>query len=196
MEPLTVPILLIERSNPKFGFQNKIDMNMIRFSIAASAAALMLFSCSEGGEATVTPDRDVAQEGTTETAKPDKAMDPARQEAATPATPTTTMTFKEYEHDFGTMNEGDAVTHLFEFTNTGTEPLLLTNCKGSCGCTVPKCPKEPIAPGASGTIEVKFNSKGKKNAQTKRVTIDANTDPAQTILTITANVTPNPMLVK
>jgi hypothetical protein len=94
------------------------------------------------------------------------------------------------------MNEGDAVTHLFEFTNTGTEPLLLTNCKGSCGCTVPKCPKEPIAPGASGTIEVKFNSKGKKNAQTKRVTIDANTDPAQTILTITANVTPNPMLVK
>ncbi len=160
--------------------------------LAAIAAATTLFSCAEGGEANAT----AAGTETTNEAKPDKAMDPARDEAATPAAPTTTMTFTEYEHDFGTMNEGDVVTHVFEFTNTGSEPLVLSNCKGSCGCTVPQCPKEPIAPGATGTIEVKFNSKGKKNAQTKRVTIDANTDPAQTILTIKANVTPNPMMAK
>ena len=88
------------------------------------------------------------------------------------------------------LDEGDAVTHIFSFTNTGSEPLILDKCKGSCGCTVPQCPKEPIPPGASGEIEVKFNSKGKKNNQTKTVTINANTDPGQTILKIKAFVNP------
>lgn len=117
-------------------------------------------------------------------------FDPAKQQAAVPAGPTTTVTFASYEHDFGTLDAGESVTHMFEFTNTGDEPLLLDKCKGSCGCTVPKCPKEPIAPGEKGQIEVKFNSKGKKNKQTKKVTINANTDPGQTFLTITAFVNP------
>jgi hypothetical protein len=55
---------------------------------------------------------------------------------------------------------------------------------------VPQCPKNPIPPGASGEIKVVFNSKGKKNMQTKRVTITANTEPMETVLTIKANVTP------
>ena len=121
---------------------------------------------------------------------PGHKLDPAKAQAAKPAGPTTTMVFDSYEHDFGTMDEGDAVTHVFSFTNTGSEPLILDKCKGSCGCTVPQCPKEPIAPGASGEIEVKFNSKGKKNNQTKTVTINANTDPGQTILKIKAFVNP------
>lgn len=100
------------------------------------------------------------------------------------------MTFASYEHDFGTIKEGESVTHLFTFTNTGSEPLLIQQCKGSCGCTVPQCPTQPIPPGGKGSIEVKFNSAGKKNAQTKQVTIDANTDPFQTKLTIKANVLP------
>ena len=90
------------------------------------------------------------------------------------------------------IDEGDAVTHIFTFTNTGDNPLIIDRCKGSCGCTVPKCPKEPIAPGEEGEIEVKFNSKGKKNKQTKTVTINANTVPEQTRITISANVTPAP----
>ena len=85
------------------------------------------------------------------------------------------------------------MVHTFEFVNSGTEPLILDKCKGSCGCTVPECPKEPILPGKSGKIEVKFNSKGKKNKQTKKVTVTANTDPGQTILTINAQVTPAPV---
>lgn len=105
--------------------------------------------------------------------------------------PTTTMLFDEYEHDFGVMNEGDKVEHIFTFTNTGDNPLILGDCKGSCGCTVPTCPKDPIQPGGTGEIKVVFNSRGKKNKQTKRVTITANTAPEpQTVLTITANVTP------
>ena len=102
----------------------------------------------------------------------------------------TSISFKEYTHDFGTINEGDVVVHTFEFVNSGTVPLILDKCKGSCGCTVPKCPKDPILPGKSGKIEVKFNSKGKKNKQTKKITVSANTNPGQTILTINAQVTP------
>ena len=100
------------------------------------------------------------------------------------------MVFEEEVYDFGTMNEGESVTHLFQFTNGGNVPLMLSNCKGSCGCTVPQCPKAPIMPGEGGEIEVKFNSKGKKNAQTKTVTINANIPGGQKILTIRANVTP------
>lgn len=103
---------------------------------------------------------------------------------------TTTIKFDEYSHDFGTINEGDSPEHIFSFTNTGDNPLILEKCKGSCGCTVPNCPKNPIAPGEKGEIKVVFNSKGKKNSQTKKVTVTGNTDPGQTILTIKAQVTP------
>lgn len=111
-----------------------------------------------------------------------------------PTGPTTTMLFEEYEWDFGVMDEGDKVEHIFKFTNTGDNPLILGNCKGSCGCTVPTCPKDPIPPGGEGEIKVVFNSRGKKNKQTKRVTITANTSPEPTTtLTISANVTPAPV---
>ena len=107
---------------------------------------------------------------------------------ATPTGPTTTMNFAESTFDFGTIDEGEKVSHVYEFTNTGNEPLVISNAKGSCGCTVPKWPKSPIAPGETGEILVEFNSKGKTGKQTKRVTITANTDPAQSFLTITGQV--------
>ena len=66
--------------------------------------------------------------------------------------------------------------------------MLISNAKGSCGCTVPKWPKEAIAPGASGEIQVTFNSRGKKGKQHKSVTLTANTDPANTRLYIKADV--------
>ncbi len=106
--------------------------------------------------------------------------------------PATSISFDEMEHHFGTIDEGDKVEHVFTFKNTGSEPLILEKCKGSCGCTVPTCPTEPILPGASGEIKVVFNSRGKKNHQEKRVTITANTEPIQTVLKIIADVTPDP----
>ena len=160
------------------------------FTTLTMAALLVGFSaCNEGGSDTVTSKAIETAPETPVNAKPEKFA-PAKAQAEKPAGPTTTMVFDSYEHDFGTMDEGDAVTHVFSFTNTGSEPLILDKCKGSCGCTVPQCPKEPIAPGANGEIEVKFNSKGKKNNQTKTVTINANTDPGQTILKIKAFVNP------
>ena len=72
--------------------------------------------------------------------------------------------------------------------NTGDEPLIITIAKGSCGCTVPSWPKEPIAPGTTGEFVVRFDSKGKAGFQAKRVTITANTDPVNTYLTVKGQV--------
>ena len=167
-------------------------MNIAR-SLSLFAIPLLLIACGEAAEGT--PDTAQPDAPATEAPAPaEKAMDPARDAAEAPAEAgaTTSITFAENSHDFGTIDEGDVVTHVFTFTNTGNNPLILDRCKGSCGCTVPQCPKEPIAPGATGEIEVKFNSKGKKNKQTKTVTINANTVPEQTRITISANAPPAP----
>src|SRR5690242_20400174 len=68
------------------------------------------------------------------------------------------VTFEKATHDFGDINQGDKVEQTFKFTNTGTEPLLITNVNVQCGCTTPSWPREPIAPGAKGEIVVVFNS--------------------------------------
>ena len=79
---------------------------------------------------------------------------------------------------------------IFTFKNTGNEPLIISNAKAGCGCTVPQWPKEPIAPGESGTIAVKFNSKGKPGKQTKRVTLTMNTTPNTKQLRLSGLVNP------
>ena len=102
--------------------------------------------------------------------------------------PKTVMTFDEYVHDFGKVMQDSENSYTFKFTNTGSEPLVIEKAKGSCGCTVPTYPKEPIPPGGIGEIGVVYKPGKQKNNQTKKVTITANTDPVQTILTIKANV--------
>jgi len=100
------------------------------------------------------------------------------------------MTFTEVEYDFGTVDEGTVVEHEYKFKNTGNAPLIVVNAKGSCGCTVPTWSKEPIAPGAEGSMLVKFNTNGKPNAQTKTVTIKANTEKGTESIRIKGFVTP------
>lgn len=103
-----------------------------------------------------------------------------------------TMDFEVKNHDFGTINEGDVVEHIFKFTNNGKAPLVITSARGSCGCTVPSYPKEAVQPGESGEMLVKFNSRGRKNQQTKTVTITANTESGKETLQIKSFVTPDP----
>ncbi len=105
-----------------------------------------------------------------------------------PKGPTTTIEFEENEFDFGTVTEGETVRYTYKFKNTGNEFLIIKNAKGSCGCTVPSWPKEPLAPGETAEMLVEFNTKGKNGRQSKRVTITANTDPIQTFLTIKGEV--------
>jgi len=110
---------------------------------------------------------------------------------------TAIMTFDEASHDFGTITEGDVAKTTFTFTNTGKVPLLIVDARGSCGCTVPKFPKNvPIAPGEKGEILVSFDSNNKPNLQQKTVTISANTASGRETLRIKALVTPDPVKQK
>ena len=95
----------------------------------------------------------------------------------------------EEEYNFGTINQGEVVSHTFKFKNTGSEPLIITDAKATCGCTIPKKPTEPIAPGETGELVVEFNSAGKSGAQTKQVTVTANTNPPQSFIRIVSDVT-------
>ena len=108
--------------------------------------------------------------------------------AVDPNRPTTTIQFDKEKYSFGTINEGEKAKHSFSFTNVGTEPLIIQNAKASCGCTVPTYSKEPVAPGATGVIDVVFDSKGRPGKTSKTVTITANTEPVKTILSITGEV--------
>jgi hypothetical protein len=102
----------------------------------------------------------------------------------------TSISFEKMEHDFGTIEQNTTNPYTFTFTNTGTEPLLISDAKGSCGCTVPDYPREPVMPGQQGEIKVVYSPGQQKNMQTKTVTITANTEPATTVLRIKANVNP------
>ncbi len=106
-----------------------------------------------------------------------------------PTGPTTVIEYTdEGRFDFGKADEGDIVKHSFKFKNVGTEPLVISNARGSCGCTVPTWPKEPVPPGGNGEIYVEFNTKGKPGVQSKRVTVTANTNPTETFLEIRGEV--------
>jgi hypothetical protein len=106
-----------------------------------------------------------------------------------PATaPLTKLEFSESLYDFGKINEGEKVNHIFKFTNTGDKPLMLQDARASCGCTVPEYTKDTIAPGASGEIKVIFDSSGKNGKIDKTVTVTANTEPATTDIKITGFV--------
>lgn len=100
------------------------------------------------------------------------------------------MSFDKAEHDFGQIVQGTPQETIFTFTNTGDAPLIITDAKSSCGCTVPQYPKnQPIAPGESGEMVVKFNGSG-QNQVTKTITVTANTEKGSELLRIKAFVNP------
>jgi len=99
------------------------------------------------------------------------------------------MSFEKSEHDFGTIEQNTPQETVFKFTNTGNGPLIITEATSSCGCTVPNPPKDPIAPGASSEMVVKFNGSG-QNQVTKTITVKANTAKGSEILRIKAFVNP------
>jgi Protein of unknown function (DUF1573) len=100
------------------------------------------------------------------------------------------ITFEKKTHEFGDIMQGDKVEETFKFTNTGNEPLIITNVQVTCGCTTPKgWPRDPIAPGGKAEITVGFNSAGKDGRQNKVVTIVSNATNADgSQISFTANV--------
>lgn len=103
------------------------------------------------------------------------------------------MVFKSEEYNYGTIKQGESVTHEFTFVNNGKEDLIITNAQGSCGCTVPQYPKEPVKTGESGTIKVTFNSAGKMGLQDKTVTITSNAKNSPRILHIKGSIEAAPV---
>ena len=100
------------------------------------------------------------------------------------------ITFEKETHDYGKIKQNANGECEFTFKNTGTEPLLISNARGSCGCTVPTWPREPIAPGATATIKVKYDTK-RIGAINKSVTIQSNAVNAPTkIIRIKGEVLP------
>lgn len=122
------------------------------------------------------------------TADPSMMSTPPQQPISQPVNNPTTMAFNQMAHDFGAIDQNTENTHVFNFTNTGDKPLIIETATGSCGCTVPEFPREPIAPGASSQIKVVYKPGKQKGLQNKTVTVIANTQPKDTRLTISANV--------
>lgn len=98
--------------------------------------------------------------------------------------------FESTDHDFGTINEGDKVEHVYKFKNTGNADLVLSSVKPSCGCTVPTYTETPVKPGESGEIKAVFDSSGKSGAQQKTITVTLNSEKGTETLNFKANVTP------
>ncbi|MFM7628988.1 MAG: DUF1573 domain-containing protein [Algoriphagus sp.] len=119
------------------------------------------------------------------------AVNPDLAQTTTNADPSTlgAFQFTEMEFDFGTINEGKVVEKIFNFTNNGQAPLVISNITASCGCTSPDWTKTPVKPGEKGYVKVVFDSKAKSGAQSPTVTIQANTNPSVTRLSLKGTVT-------
>jgi len=121
----------------------------------------------------------------------DVVTNPATADQGSPSgddVPVPVFSFEKEVHDFGKIVQGEKVAYSFKFKNTGNADLIITSAKGSCGCTVPEWPTDPIPPGGEGKIDVVFNSEGKSGQQNKKVTIVANTVPNTKVLAINGMV--------
>lgn len=97
------------------------------------------------------------------------------------------ITFEKEVHDYGTIKQGADGGCEFKFKNTGREPLIISNARGSCGCTVPQWPKDPIKPGESGVIKVNYDTK-RVGPINKTVTITSNAKSANKVIRIAGTV--------
>ncbi|KGO95644.1 hypothetical protein Q767_10485 [Flavobacterium enshiense DK69] len=144
------------------------------FGMLAIAALVLSTSCKQGNASEKTDETNV-EKVTAENAVNGKLP---------------VVKFDKTEHDFGDIKEGDKVETVFKITNEGEADLIVINAQGSCGCTVPEWPKEPIKPGTSADMKVTFDSKGKPGQQQKSVTLTTNTKEGAEKVTIKANVSP------
>ena len=153
--------------------------------LAATGLAFASFSCQQGNDEVRAAARQEIE--TVAPANPNAAA-PAQPSVAAPVGPTTTMAFNESVFNFGTVTEGEIITHTYAFKNTGSEPLIVSDARGTCGCTVPSKPTAPIAPGETGEITVRFDTRSKVGDRQQKVTVTANTEPNQTIISLDGTV--------
>ena len=130
------------------------------------------------------------KENATEKINQDNVEKAAERDAQTIVFPT--INIDKTLHDFGEIQNGTAVETVFSYTNSGRSPLVVTDIKSTCGCTVPQgWSKEPLMPGESSQFSVKFNGKG-ANKVSKSITLTTNTEKGREQERITAFVKPDP----
>ena len=145
-------------------------MSLSRYLFMAIGISLFLFSCDESAASKIKTNN-----------KSESQVQPSYAE----------ITFDNIFHDFGNIKEGEIAKTIFKFTNTGKNDLYIVDAVGSCGCTVPKYPKNiAIKPGDNGEIEVNFDSNGRLNLQQKMIKVSANTPDGGQLLRIQAFVEP------
>ncbi|MEJ8802492.1 DUF1573 domain-containing protein [Pontibacter sp. H249] len=158
---------------------------------ASFAVAIFAAGCDNNtGSDNVTESEATATEATT-TAPVVENPNVAGSEGVVASENAPVISFAETSYDFGTVKQGEVVEHTFKFTNTGKSPLIIESATATCGCTVPKSPDMPIAPGETGEIKVNFNSTGKAGMQAPVITVRANTVPNITQVTLKGTVEAN-----
>jgi len=140
----------------------------------AAFIVLFMVSCSNSGNDADLP-ADIVRNPNSASGKGDKSELPV-------------ITFEKDFHDFGNLRTGERVRYSFKFRNTGKTLLVISSVTSSCGCTVSDFPRQPIKPGDGGTIDVSFNSEGRRGIQNKSVTVFSNTQPPTTMLRIKAMI--------
>jgi hypothetical protein len=104
------------------------------------------------------------------------------------------LSFSKDNHDFGVVTEGTQATYDFEFTNSGSEPVIISNVSASCGCTTPFWTKEPVLPGKKGKVTASYNSAGRPGVFHKTVTVTSSAQNASIVLSIKGTVEPKPVV--
>ncbi|MGZ5188525.1 MAG: DUF1573 domain-containing protein [Kaistella sp.] len=148
-------------------------------------AALTLVSCKKDQTAEqLVVEENV--EATTATTTPA----PEAVAVAAAAGPATTVALSESNFAFGKIKKGEKVEHVYEVTNTGTNPLVISEVKPACGCTVPDYTKDPILPGQKGKITLKFDSASFDGLVSKQAEVYANVEKAPIVLSFSADIQP------
>ena len=160
------------------------------FCLSVSAAALHAQDTKKVTTTTTTTTQQQVVAPTPQQAVPAPAAAPA------PNPDAGVFKFEEETHDFGTVPEGPLAEYDFEFKNTGKSPIVISEAHGSCGCTVPKWPTEPILPKHKGVIHVAYTTNGRQGMINKDVIITSNAQQSPMRLHITGTVTPKPAETK
>lgn len=154
--------------------------------IVPLVAAMALVSCKKDQ----TADQLIVQEETALT--PPQSVEEAQAEMvqAAQSKPLTNIALSEAQFDFGKIKKGDQKEHVYEVTNTGENPLIISQVKPGCGCTVPDYTKDPILPGQKGKITLKFDSSNFDGLVNKQAEVYANVEKAPIVISFSADIQP------
>ncbi len=150
-------------------------MKKVLFSITPIVIGIVLMSSCGGNGEQETLSTDIIDNPTTANGNVDKDKLPH-------------FEFVEEVKEFGQITQGEVISTSFRFRNVGQSDLIISSAQGSCGCTVPEWPKEPIKPGAEGVVDVTFDSNGKNGMQNKTITLVANTIPNTKVIALKGEV--------